>query len=82
MGVLRSGHSVVLAAGPHGARAMLIGGEPVGERHIWWNFVSSRRERIDQAKRDWETGAFGTVPGDAEDFIPLPSNNVPKQKNP
>ena len=52
---------------------MLIGGEPMdGPRHIWWNFVSSSKERIDQAKQEWKTGSFDTVPGDEEEFIPLP----------
>ncbi len=55
------------------ARLMLLGGEPMdGPRHIWWNFVSSRKERIDQAKAEWKTGRFATVPGDEADFIPLP----------
>jgi len=72
MGVFRRGRRGLLEAGPDGARAMLIGGEPMGERHVWWNFVSSRRERIEQGKRDWQNGAFGVVPGDAEEFIPLP----------
>ena len=43
-----------------------------GPRHIWWNFVSSRRERIDQAKNDWQSARFDTVPGDDKEFIPLP----------
>ncbi len=55
-----------------GARVALIGGEPVGERHIYWNFVSSSLERIEQAKRDWRAGRFPTVPGDEREFIPLP----------
>jgi redox-sensitive bicupin YhaK (pirin superfamily) len=55
------------------ARLMLIGGEPMTERrHIWWNFVSSRKERIDQAKADWAAGRFDSVPGEHE-FIPLPT---------
>ncbi|HEY2836902.1 MAG TPA: pirin-like C-terminal cupin domain-containing protein, partial [Rhizomicrobium sp.] len=55
------------------ARVMLLGGAPLdGPRHIWWNFVSSSRERIEQAKTDWRTGRFGTVPGDDKEFIPLP----------
>lgn len=53
------------------SRVMIIGGEPLGERHIWWNFVSSSRERIEQAKDDWRSGRFDPVPGDDE-FIPLP----------
>ncbi|TVR06577.1 MAG: pirin family protein [Salinarimonadaceae bacterium] len=55
------------------ARLMLFGGEPMeGPRYIWWNFVSSRRERIEQAKEEWRRGRFETVPGDEADFIPLP----------
>jgi redox-sensitive bicupin YhaK (pirin superfamily) len=55
-----------------GCRLMLLGGEAMdGERHIWWNFVSSSTERIEQAKRDWADGRFDPVPGETE-FIPLP----------
>jgi redox-sensitive bicupin YhaK (pirin superfamily) len=72
LGVLRPGRAATLAAGPEGARVMLIGGEPMGDRYVWWNFVSSRRDRIEQGKRDWQAGSFGVVPGDAEEFIPLP----------
>ncbi|HUO01857.1 MAG TPA: pirin family protein [Rhizomicrobium sp.] len=56
------------------ARVMLLGGAPLdGPRHIWWNFVSSSRERIEQAKADWRSGRFGTIPGDDQEFIPLPN---------
>ncbi len=56
------------------SRIMLLGGEAIdGRRHIWWNFVSSSQERIEQAKDDWPNGRFDTVPGDSE-FIPLPEN--------
>ncbi len=56
------------------ARLLLLGGEPLdGERHIWWNLVSSSAERIEQAKRDWQGGRFPRVPGDSEEFIPLPA---------
>jgi redox-sensitive bicupin YhaK (pirin superfamily) len=52
--------------------AMLLGGEPLdAPRHMWWNFVSSSKERIEQAKQDWVTGVFGEVLGETE-FIPLP----------
>ena len=55
------------------ARLMLIGGEPMdGPRHIWWNFVSSSKERIEAAKADWKTMRFTPVPSDADEFIPLP----------
>lgn len=57
------------------ARFMLLGGAPLdGPRHMWWNFVSSRKERIEQAKEDWKAGRFGTVPGDDKEFIPLPDH--------
>lgn len=60
----------ITAQGP--ARLMLLGGAPLdGERHLWWNFVSSSKERIEQAKADWRAGRFAMVPGDPE-FIPLP----------
>ena len=54
-------------------KAMLFGGEPLdAPRHMWWNFVSSSKDRIEQAKRDWEAGAFGLIPGDDVERIPLP----------
>src|SRR5262249_9014187 len=54
---------------------VILGGAPMdGPRHIWWNFVSSRKERIEQAKAEWKTGHFGKVPGDEIEFIPLPDN--------
>jgi redox-sensitive bicupin YhaK (pirin superfamily) len=54
------------------ARLMLLGGAPIdGPRHIWWNFVSSSADRIEQAKADWKAGRFAPVDGDSE-FIPLP----------
>lgn len=54
------------------SRIALIGGAPIGKRFIEWNFVSSRKERIEQAKADWQAGRFPKVPGDEEEFIPLP----------
>ena len=54
------------------AQIAFIGGENMGERHIEWNFVSSRKQRIEQAKDDWRQGRFPIVPGDEEEFIPLP----------
>ncbi len=53
---------------------MLMGGEPLGERFIWWNFVSSRRERIEQAKDDWKQGRIILPPNDNKEFIPLPED--------
>ena len=60
----------VRAHGP--AEVMLLGGEPVGPRQIWWNFVSSRPERIEQAKADWQAGRIPLPPHDKDEFIPLP----------
>ncbi len=55
------------------ARLMLLGGEPMdGPRHIWWNFVSSSKDRIEAAKEDWKQKRFALVPGDEKEFIPLP----------
>ena len=74
--VLRPGEAMTLRS-ENGARAMLLGGEAfASRRYVWWNFVSSDRERIEQAKADWREGRFGKVPGDEQEFIPLPE--VPK----
>jgi redox-sensitive bicupin YhaK (pirin superfamily) len=71
MALLRSRTQAVVDA-PSAARLLLLGGEPLdAPRHVWWNFVSSRRERIAQAADDWKAGRFPTVPGENE-FIPLP----------
>jgi redox-sensitive bicupin YhaK (pirin superfamily) len=59
------------------ATVMLLGGEPLGTRHIWWNFVSSRPERIEQAKADWRAGRMALPVGDAGEFIPLPEEPPP-----
>ena len=53
---------------------MLLGGEPLGDRFIWWNFVSSRKERIEQAKEDWKQGRIILPPTDNQEFIPLPDD--------
>ena len=53
---------------------LLLGGEPLGERHVWWNFVSSRRDRIEQAKADWKAGRIALPPNDASECIPLPED--------
>lgn len=55
---------------------MFLGGEPLGERFIWWNFVSSRKERIEQAKADWENGRIVLPPNDNKVFIPLPKDHT------
>ena len=61
----------IAARGP--TRVMLLGGAALdGPRHLWWNFVSSSKERIERAKTDWKAGRFGKIPGDDVEFIPLP----------
>jgi len=72
--VFRTGDRMTLReTGGQGAHLLLLGGAVMdGPRHIFWNFVSSRRERIEQAKADWAAGRFPTVPADNKDFIPLP----------
>lgn len=55
---------------------MMLGGEPLGERFIWWNFVSSRKERIEQAKEDWKQGRINLPPTDNEEFVPLPDDKT------
>jgi redox-sensitive bicupin YhaK (pirin superfamily) len=70
LAVAREGATPSIAA-IEDSRVMVIGGEPLGVRHIWWNYVSSSKERIERAKRDWVEGRIGKVPGDDE-FIPLP----------
>lgn len=67
-----SDHPGVELVAREDSRIALIGGAAVGERHIDWNFVSSRKERIEQAKDDWRAGRFPKVPGDENEFIPLP----------
>lgn len=61
---------------------MLLGGEPLGERYIWWNFVHSRKNRIEQAKEDWRLGRFELPPTDNEEFIPLPEDKSRPSENP
>lgn len=63
----------VLIAKEH-CTLMLLGGEPLGDRFIWWNFVSSRKERIEQAKEDWKQGRIILPPNDNHEFIPLPED--------
>jgi redox-sensitive bicupin YhaK (pirin superfamily) len=74
--VLRPGIRATLRSG-QGGHVMLLGGAPLdGPRHVFWNFVSSSRDRIDQAKEDWKAGRFALPPDDHDEFIPLPE--VPK----
>jgi redox-sensitive bicupin YhaK (pirin superfamily) len=74
--VLKPGYAAALRSS-EGGRVMLCGGQPLdGPRYVWWNFVSSRRERIEQAREDWNARRFPLVPGDDQDRIPIPA--VPK----
>jgi redox-sensitive bicupin YhaK (pirin superfamily) len=71
MAVLAPGPASTIGA-PQGARYVIVGGEPLdGPRIVWWNFVSSSRERIEQAKADWKGQRMGRIPGEHE-WIPLP----------
>jgi redox-sensitive bicupin YhaK (pirin superfamily) len=67
-----AGGAPVACTAISGATVMLLGGEPIGERHIDWNFVSSSRERIEQAKADWRAGRMKLPVHDDREFIPLP----------
>jgi redox-sensitive bicupin YhaK (pirin superfamily) len=72
--VFRPGDEIIVSSDT-GAHFMLFGGASLGsKRYIWWNFVSSSKERIEQAKQEWKTGRFDIVPGDEEEFIPLPES--------
>ena len=78
--VLRPGEAITVTA-TSDARFMLFGGAPMeGPRYIWWNFVSSRPERIAAAKEEWARGRFDTVPGDEAEFIPLPDKRDAPQR--
>ena len=77
---LRAGASVDISSESE-AHCIVIGGEPVGERHKWWNFVSSRLSRIEQAKHDWQEKQFSQVPQETE-FIPLPEELNRKEEQP
>jgi redox-sensitive bicupin YhaK (pirin superfamily) len=66
-------HAPLVVTAHEPTRFVLIGGSPFPEpRHLWWNFVSSSKDRIEAAKRDWKAGRFPRVPGDEVEFIPLP----------
>jgi redox-sensitive bicupin YhaK (pirin superfamily) len=75
--VFRAGDALALTAGGQGARLLLLGGATMdGPRFMYWNFVASSRERLEQAKADWKDGRFAKVPGDEAEFIPLPEGRV------
>jgi redox-sensitive bicupin YhaK (pirin superfamily) len=71
--VFRPGDEIIISA-KTATHFVILGGASIGsKRYIWWNFVSSSQEKIEQAKEEWRTGRFDIVPGDAEEFIPLPA---------
>jgi redox-sensitive bicupin YhaK (pirin superfamily) len=72
--VFSTGVDPVIVAREH-STLMMLGGEHLGDRYIWWNFVSSRKERIEQAKEDWKQGRIQLPPTDNSEFIPLPANH-------
>jgi len=71
MATLRPGEKIKVQA-TEDALIVLVGGTPIGERHLFWNFASSRKERLEKAKQDWLQGRFPKIPGDDDEFIPLP----------
>ncbi len=75
MVVFRQGLDPVISS-KESTTLMLLGGEPLGERFIWWNFVSSRKERIEQAKADWKEGRIVLPPNDNLEFVPLPEDKT------
>ncbi|HEY8290354.1 MAG TPA: pirin family protein [Acetobacteraceae bacterium] len=81
--IFRPGDQSALRSAEGEARLLLLGGAPMdGARHLFWNFVSSSRDRIEQAKADWKSGRFGKVPGDDQEYIPLPEpRRVPAQRS-
>lgn len=73
--IFRPGDAITLEAAEKDCHLMLFGGAALNsKRYIWWNFVSSSKERIEKAKEEWRTGRFDIVPGDEEEFIPLPES--------
>ncbi|MBR0679070.1 pirin family protein [Roseomonas eburnea] len=75
--VFHAGDALALTAGPGGARLLMLGGAAMdGPRYLYWNFVASSRERLEQAKADWKAGRFPKVPGDEKEFIPLPEERI------
>lgn len=74
--ICKPGSEIIARADSKSAHLMLLGGQSIGKRHIWWNFVSSTKERIEQGKEDWKAGRFGKIPKETE-FIPLPEEPRP-----
>jgi hypothetical protein len=81
--LFRTGDQMALSAGANGARLLLPGGAIMdGPRYIFWSFVSSSRERIQQARANWKGGRSAKVPGDEKEFIPLPEADVRRGSGP
>lgn len=74
--VFERGDAFITAQQP--STVMLLGGAPLGHRFMWWNFVSSRRERIEQAKHDWDAGRIALPPDDDREWVPLPPDKRPR----
>ncbi len=73
--MLKPGDRIDRRGGRATPTIVVVGGAAMdGPRHIWWNFVSSRKDRIEAAKADWKAGRFDIVPGDTAEFIPLPES--------
>jgi redox-sensitive bicupin YhaK (pirin superfamily) len=80
MAILRSGAWIEIASPETGSRVMLVGGKRLtGERHLYWNFVSSSKTRIERAAEDWKSGRYPRVPGDEVEFVPLPDHLSPSR---
>jgi redox-sensitive bicupin YhaK (pirin superfamily) len=79
--VFTAGRQPVISARVE-TQVLLLGGEPVGRRYMWWNFVSSRKERIDEAKADWAEGRIALPPDDNQEFVPLPHDRWPLPPEP
>jgi hypothetical protein len=77
--VFPEGGEPVIAAEDGPARVMLLGGANIGPRFIWWNLVSSRQDRIEQAKADWKSGRMALPQDDNSEFIPLPEDPPPRE---
>ena len=78
MAVLQPGSKIVVTAGQDSHLLLLGGAAMDGPRYIWWNFVASSVDRLKSAAEDWKLGRFGIVPGDEQEFIPLPDLPFPK----
>lgn len=72
--IIKTGQPISITAKTN-AHLILLGGSPLEKpRYLWWNFIASSKDRIEQAKEDWTSGRFGKIPGDDKEFIPLPSS--------